>query len=324
MVDAAIAGLGRWGRNLVRSVNGESERIRFVRGVVRHPDNARDFAAEQGLDLSASLAEALADPRVRAVVLATPHSLHVDQVTAAAGAGKAVCCEKPLALTRAEAERAVAACRAAGVVLATGQDKRFWASMQELQRVVASGELGEILHVEGNASNEWSRNELPEWRKSREEAPGGGMTGTGIHIVDAFVHLVGPVRRVHAQLVTRQTEPEPLDTASVMFEFDNGVSGLLGVVRATPLFWRVHVFGTRASIEALGENEVVFRASGTAPQRRALAPVDALRFELEAFADAIEGHGPYPVTTGEMIQVVAAMEAINQSMESGGVVTIRH
>src|SRR5262245_49537637 len=147
MIDAAIAGLGRWGQNLVRSVQGASERLRFVRGVVRRPDSAREFAAQHGIELTTSFEGALADPRVHAVVLATPHTLHVEQVVAAARAGKAVFCEKPLALTRADAERAVAACREADVVLATGQDKRHWSSMRALARVVASGRLGEILHV---------------------------------------------------------------------------------------------------------------------------------------------------------------------------------
>ena len=122
MINAAIVGVGRWGQNLVRSVQGVSTRLRFVRGVARRPDAVREFAVQQGLELSSRLDEALADPRVDAVVLATPHTLHVEQVVAAARAGKPVCCEKPLALDRAGAERAVAACRDAGVVLATGQE----------------------------------------------------------------------------------------------------------------------------------------------------------------------------------------------------------
>jgi predicted dehydrogenase len=317
MIQAAIVGLGRWGRNLVRSVQGVSERIRFVRGVVRHPDAARAFAAEQGFELTSSLADALADPGVQAVVLATPHTLHVDQVVAAARAGKAVCCEKPLALTRAEAERAVAACRAAGVVLATGQDKRYWASMRELKRVVASGALGEILHVEGNFSNETSTQFPVAWRESPAESPGAAMTATGIHVVDAFVNLVGPVRRVRAQLIERKPHPAPLDTVSVLLEFKNDVSGVLCTIRTTPMFSRVHVFGTNGSAEALGESELVLRMPGAKPERRSLETVDTLRCELEAFADAIEGRAPYPVTTAQMVEAVAAMEAINRSMETG-------
>src|SRR5262249_15672959 len=151
---------------------------------------------------------------------------------------------KPLALTRADAERAVAACRDAGVVLATGQDKRHWPSMRELRRVVGSGRLGEILHVEGNFSNETSTQFPVAWRESSAESPGAGMTAAGIHVVDAFVSLIGSVRRVQAQLIERKSHPAPLDTVSVLLEFANNASGVLCTIRTTPSFARVHVFGT--------------------------------------------------------------------------------
>jgi predicted dehydrogenase len=316
VINAAIVGVGRWGQNLVRSVQGVSTRLRFVRGVARRPDAVREFAVQQGLQLSSGLDEALADPRVDAVVLATPHTLHVEQVVAAARAGKPVCCEKPLALDRAGAERAVAACRDAGVVLATGQDKRHWSSMRELAKVVAGGRLGDILHVEGNFSNETSTQFPVAWRESGAESPGAGMTATGIHVVDAFVSLIGPVRRVQAQLIERKAHPAPLDTVSVLLEFENNVSGVLCTIRTTPSFARVHVFGTSGSAEATGETELTLRMAGARPERRTLEPVDTLRVELEAFADAIEGRAPYPVTTAQMIAAVAAMEAINRSIES--------
>jgi predicted dehydrogenase len=322
MISAAIVGLGRWGQNLVRSVQGGSQRLRFVRGVARRPDSVREFATQQNLQLSARLDDALADQDIGAVVLATPHSLHVEQVVAAARAGKAVFCEKPLALTHAGAQRAVAACREAGVVLATGQDKRHWSSMRELAAVVASGRLGEILHVEGNFSNETSTQFPVAWRESPAESPGAGMTATGIHVVDAFVNLIGPVRCVRAQLIGRKPDPAPLDTVSVLLEFENGVSGVLCTVRTTPFFARVHVFGTAGSAEAVGETELLLRMAGQQPERRSFEPVNALRVELEAFADAIEGRADYPVTTQQMIAAVAAMEAINRSMESGAPVTL--
>ena len=143
------------------------------------------------------------------------------------------------------------------------------------------------------------------------------MTATGIHVVDAFVSLIGPVRRVQAQLIERKAHPAPLDTVSVLLEFENNVSGVLCTIRTTPSFARVHVFGTGGSAEATGETELTLRMAGARPERRTLEPVNTLRVELEAFADAIEGRAPYPVTTAQMIAAVAAMEAINRSMESG-------
>ena len=154
MINAAIVGLGRWGKSIVEAVQGKSKRLHFIRGVTTEPDQARDFAAAHGLDLFTEFSDALADPRVQAVVLATPHSLHVDQIIAVAAAGKPVWCEKPLALTRREAERAVIACRDAGIVLGLGNNKRCFSSMRELKQIVAGGILGNILHVEGHFCNE--------------------------------------------------------------------------------------------------------------------------------------------------------------------------
>jgi predicted dehydrogenase len=317
MINAAVVGLGRWGQNLVNSVQGKSDRLRFVRGVVRHPEAVQDFATKQGFQLSSTLEAALQDPQVQAVVLATPHKTHVEQIIAAARAGKAVFCEKPLALNAADARRAVEACRKAGVLLGVGQDKRFWSSMQELKRVVASGQLGTILHVEGNSSNEVSKRHYSPWRTEPGESPGGSMTATGIHILDAFVNLVGPVSRVQSQMIIRQRQPDLLDTVSVVYEFENQASGILSSVRATPLFWRVHVFGTAGSAEASGENEIIIRMSGEKPQRRVLEPTDALRFELELFCDGVTGKSPYPITGEQIVDVVTAFEATARSLDTG-------
>ena len=105
MIQAAIVGLGRWGQTLVGSVQGKSERLRFTHAVSRDPSRVSEFIATHRLQIFGSLDAALADPGIDAVVLATPHSLHADQIVASAAAGKAVFCEKPLTLTRAEALR---------------------------------------------------------------------------------------------------------------------------------------------------------------------------------------------------------------------------
>jgi predicted dehydrogenase len=317
MLRAAIVGLGWWGRNLLAAVQGKSEKIAFVHGVSKEVDAALPLAERHGLTLSDELEKALDDPRVEAVVLATPHSLHTEQVIRAAAARKAVFCEKPLALARADAERAIAACRNAGVVLAVGHNKRFWPSMVELRKVVASGALGRILHIEGHYSNENSGLHFSAWRERPEESPGGGMTGTGIHVLDAFSSLAGPVSEVDARLVSHRTGKDPRDTISALFRFASGVSGLLGAVRASPFYWRVHVFGDEGSVEALGETETVLRLRGGRVERRQFPPVDSLRAELEAFADAVEGRAPYPIAPKEMLDTIAAFEAVVRSMQTG-------
>lgn len=325
MINAAIVGLGRWGRNLVDAVQGKSEHLLFTHAVVRRPDAAHDFAVRHALELSTDLGRILASGSVQAVVLTTPHSLHAEQIVAAARAGKPVFCEKPLALSRADAARAIEACRRAGVPLGLGYNKRFWPSMRELKRIVDSGELGEILHVEGHFSNESTGRFYTGWRGSEAESPGGGLTATGVHILDAFVDLVGPAHRLHAQVVARESASDPLDTLSVFMEFANGMSGVLCGVRTTPQFWRVHVFGRNGSAEALEDVDVVVRMTDSPPRRLAFERVDALRLELEAFGDAVAGGAPYPIPFDQMLDGVAALEATIKSLEvkSPVVVTLR-
>ena len=314
MIRAAIVGLGRWGRNLVESVQGRSARLRFTHALARRPEEAADFAARHGLRVFTDFERLLGEPHVQAIVLATPHSQHVEQIVAAARAGKAVFCEKPLALTRADAGRAVEACRGAGVALGLGYNRRFWPSMLELARVVRGGELGEILHLEGHFSNESTRRYYQGWRASGQDAPGGGLTATGVHVLDSFIWLAGPARLIAARLTEREPEPAPVDTLSVFFEFHGGASGVLCGVRSTAQFWRVHVFGTRGSAEALEDTELVLRITDAPLRRISMTPVDALRLELEAFAVSVETGSPFPVTDAEMISGAAAFEAIVASL----------
>jgi predicted dehydrogenase len=321
MINAGVVGLGWWGKNLVEAVQGKSQQLRFVHGACRDTRPVTAFAERHGLSLSSSLDALLADDRVDAVVLATPHSLHADQIVAVAKAGKPVLCEKPLALTRADAARAIDACRRAGVVLAVGENHRFWPNMQEMHRIVAGGELGEPMHIEGHTSNENAGRHFGAWRHSPAESPAGGMTGAGIHVLDAFVHLMGPVQAVTAQLMTRKPPPDPTDMLSAMFSFTARATGLFATLRSTPDYRRVPVFGRAGSVEAIGDTELVIRRSGRPVQMLRFGRVDSLLLELEAFADAVTGRSAYPITTDQMLSTVTAFEALVTSAETGRSIT---
>jgi predicted dehydrogenase len=322
MINVAVVGLGRWGRGIVEAA-AKGGRLRVVRGVSKEPELARDLAARHGFALSPEFAEALADPRVQAVLLATPHSLHVEQIVAVAAAGKPVWCEKPLALTLAEAARAVAACRAAGVPFALGNNKRCFAAMLELKRLVAAGTLGDVLHLEGHFCNEHSTRVTGGWRDDPAESPGGGLTGAGLHLIDALVHLAGPMREVDARLFAAKPPPDPRDAAALLCRFKSGATGLLATVRAAPMYWRVQVFGTRGWAEARDETTLTLATLGATPQTRSLPQLDSLALLLEAFADSIETGEPFPVTTEEMLDVVAAFEAAIASMGEERPVAVR-
>jgi predicted dehydrogenase len=320
MIKAGLIGFGWWGQNIARAIQGKSQHLQFSLAVSKETECAAPVAAALGMRLTSQFEEVLADPSIQAVVLATPHSLHADQIVAAAKAGKHVFCEKPLALTHADAKRAINECQSHGLVLAVGQNKRFWPSMVKLRELVTSGVLGHLMHIEGHYSNEHSSKFFSDWRDSPHESPAGGLTGTGIHLVDAFVGLAGPAASVLARVHSVRSGSDPRDATSVLIEFKNGIHAYFAMVRATPIYWRVHVFGDKASVEALGENEVVIRHQGGRIEKHILPPVDSLLAELDAFARAIPRPGhipiPYPITAHEMSNVIGLFEAIVQSINS--------
>ena len=323
MIDAAIVGLGWWGKAHVEAIQGKSGRIRYIRGVTREPDEHRDFAAAHDLPLTTDYAEVVADQAVEAVVLATPHSLHTAQIAAAAEAGKQVFCEKPFALTKAEAEASVAACRRAGVALGVGHNRRFWPAMAEIKRMVASGALGTIMQIEGNYSHDILADMPPgNWRTNPDEAPAAGMTGMGIHLTDAYINLLGPVSDVHARCVDRVLGREAGDTISVLLSFANGAIATLGTTFLTAYVWRMQVLGSEGWVETRGETDLTIRMRGAEPVTRTLEPVDSVLAEMEAFADAVDNRAPYPIPAEEIVHNVAVLEAIVQSAKTGETVAV--
>jgi predicted dehydrogenase len=248
--------------------------------------------------------------------------LHVDQISAVAAAGKPVWCEKPLALSRAEAERAIEACAKASVPFALGNNKRCFPSMRELKRVVANGILGEILHIEGNFSNEHSTRVKGGWRDDPTESPGGGMTGAGLHVLDAFVNLVGPIVEVDARVHSQKPPPDPRDATAALVQFESGATGLLSTVRAAPIFWRIHVFGSKGSAEARDETSLTLALIGGSPETKIYPTADSLGVLLEAFAETIETGKPFPISTSDMLEVVGAFEAIIRSIAEGKPVAV--
>src|SRR3954471_11922775 len=250
MIRAAIVGIATWGRNLVTSVHG-SEHIRFVAGATQTPAKAADFCRQHGIRLVESYERLLGAREVDAVVLATPHSQHCAQILEAARAGKHVFVEKPLGLDAKEAEAAVRACAEQHLTLAVGYNWRFQPALNEVRRMLDDGRLGKLLHIEGNFCGPSAYRFAKEhWRQDRDEAPAGGMTGRGVHVVDAMLHLAGShISSVVAQSDRLVHDYGVDDTTSMLFRFKSGATGYLGTVIATAETWRLQVFGSKGWIQ---------------------------------------------------------------------------
>lgn len=328
MVRAAIVGLGWWGKTLVGSVHGKTDDIKFVLGATRNRAKAEEFCRERGIKLLDDYESVLADPSIDAVVLATPHSQHGDQVRRAAAARKAVLCEKPFTLKAADARGAVDAAAQAGIVLAVGFNRRFHPSMGELRRRVRDGRLGviECCIVEQTAGAGASI-QPGYWRADPNETPAGAMTGIGIHIVDAMVDLFGRIGEVHC-VTARRVAPHVDDTTTVLVKFADGLAAIFFCSLTTVPNYRFAVYGSKGFAEIIKPSLEEFRFAPTPdPTAGHLAVMqpeviqnpgfDTLFAELTAFAAAVRDKTPYPVPAADVLHGVEAFEAIVTSAKTG-------
>jgi len=335
MINAAIVGLGRWGQNLVNSIQGQSDKIRIVAGATRTVAKAADYAKRQGFPLYDAYEKVLADPSIDAIVLATPHTQRVALITAAAAAGKHVFTEKPLSLTLRDAQSCVKTCADHNVTLAVGYNWRFQPALQEVRRMLDDGRLGKLLHIEGNfCGPSVYRFGADHWRLDREEGPAGGMTGRGVHVVDAMLYLSGRIDTVFAQSCRRALDYGTDDTTSMLFRFGNGATGYLGTFIATAETWRMQVFGSRGWAEVGDVQHLTtweLRACFVdpanlhvhqRPRTIAFPQLSTERAELENFADAIEAGRPLAVAGGDEVHGVAVLEAILESTMKNAAVRI--
>lgn len=326
MINAAVVGLGWWGRKVLADL-ADSTDLSVTLGI----DASPEARAAVDVPTASSIDDALADPSVDAIVICTPHRFHCEQIVAAAEAGKHVFCEKPLTTTLAEAETALAAVRRAGVQLGVGHERRFEPAVQRLREQLGDGVLGTPLVLEGNFSQDKFLDLDPDnWRLSGTEAPVGPLSATGIHLVDLAIALLGRPVEVLARLSTQATTFANGDTLTVTLGFEKGQTALITAVLATPFVGRIALYGSEGWVEIRDRRhpedpqgwDVLTTLRGEEPTAEFFAPYRTVRANLEAFARAAAGGAPYPVTEQEMTANVAAFDAITRSALSGRVETV--
>ena len=146
VLSVGIIGAGGIAQSHMRAIH-ENDNIRLVAAM--DVDAARAVAAAEkyGARAYTSPSDLLGDPEVEAVHVCTPHSLHGDQVTSAAEAGKHVLVEKPMALTLTECDRMIEACEAAGKILMVGQVLRYYPVNRMIRKMISDGVIGNVGHL---------------------------------------------------------------------------------------------------------------------------------------------------------------------------------
>jgi predicted dehydrogenase len=322
MLSIAIVGTGWWGMELGKAAKAVPDRVELVGCFAPSEKECAVFKAAYGGRIFASYEEILADAKVQAVVLATPHSTHWQQIVQAAQAGKHVFCEKPFTLSVETGRKAMEACEKAGVVLAVGHNRRYLPGARRMKAIIDAGELGKVLHVEASyAGNGAFSRPATHWRSRREEMPCGGLAPMALHVVDTFTWMLGPVAKL-ACLSKRQVSPVDIDdTCASLFEMESGATGFLSSLMAGPMASHLRICGSKATLEARSNWSELTLTPLDAKQpvtRLSFSGDDTLQQELAALDDAVAGKAPYPVKPAEALRNVAVMETMLKSSLAGG------
>lgn len=318
-VGLASVGLGWWGNVLAEAavaVGGD-----IVAAYARTAATRDEFASKYSCRSASSLEEVLADPEVDAILLATPNASHAEYIVAAAEAGKHVFVEKPFTLTVADGKRSIAAMESAGTVLCVGHNKRRQPANRRLKQIIDAGELGRLISIETNVTKSNAHGfKEGYWRADRTEAPLGSMTSLGVHMIDTMHYLFGPIRRV-STFTAELIEQPPIDhITTTIYEFESGPLGYLGTSFVSPDTTSVGVRGTEGAAFNEDDGERFFRQVGADAAGRSEEPIerlDTIADEMEEFLRSVKGETTPETGGAEGLEVIAVMEAMVASSESG-------
>ena len=307
-----VVGCGWVARDYVGPGAEASGNGRVVAACDLSADALAAFLPERGdLFRTRSLDALLARDDVDAVYVATPNDAHLGPVEAAAHAGKAVLCEKPMARTLGEAERLAEAVRAAGVPYATAFDQRFHPAHQALRQLVRDGALGTVTALRIRyacwTGPDWTPDgrSTDNWRADPERAGGGAFLDLAPHGLDLAQTLLDePIVDVAALLQRRVHDYAVDDGAALVGRTAGGTLLDLSVSYNCPEAFprrRIEVVGTRARALALntmgqtpgGTLALTDAATGEARPVPFDATASPFRLQAEAFADALLSGNPF-------------------------------
>jgi predicted dehydrogenase len=302
----------------------KAERCEVVAIASRNGDRAAETAAELGIPRAHEGYEALlADPDVDAVYVPLPNSEHAEWTIAAARAGKHVLCEKPLAMTAAEAEEMVRACAKEGVLLMEAFMYRLHPSWESVRELLASGRIGRLRAVQS-----WFSyfNDDPRNIRNVPELGGGALYDIGCYCINLSRMLFGAEPGAIEASVTRDETGTDVLTSAIL-AFDAGVATFTCSTRAEP-DQRVHIYGTEGRI-SIGipfnippdrPTEIVVTAGGDPPvspdsETLTFATADQYTIQAERFADAVLDGRPLPIPPEDAIGNLRVIEAVLRAGE---------
>lgn len=329
MLGWGIVGPGRIADTAMAPAINALADSRVVAVTSRDRTRAEAFARKHGAAAAyTDYAEMLHHPEVDVVLITTPNALHAEQAIAAARAGKHVLCDKPLATSAADAERVVREAERAGVRLGINFQTRHQACFEDVRRMIAAGEIGDVLVAQVEVSA--GANPPRGWRTDPALAGLGTINNIGVHAYDLLRYLLSSeVTAVTALLDTgRAREIETL--ALVLLRFANGTLAYVNANQKTPHPQAdIDIYGTRGRIVGHhltrpgldGELRVLTEKGEAATP---YSNRDAYQRVVAAFNDAVL-HRREPRASGlDGLRSARLTEAIARSAREGVLVELRY
>lgn len=288
---------------------------------IADPDQGRAQALAEAVDATSCADFRDLLDQVDALVISSPNFLHHEHAITCAAAGRHVYCEKPLGLSLVEARKIAAAIERAGVQSVVGFSVRFDGTIQAMQRLTQSGQLGPLIALCSRRLVYMDPHAATGWRRDHQLS-GGLLMEINIHELDWMLALGGPVQSVYAR--TWAAEPTCDRSNDQLWVTLNFASGAVGThegswLSAQPQFYR-SVQGTQGGLCTNEWGSTLYLARN-GEDRVTLEPDPA--FDLRAhFLDCIEHAAPPVADAAWGVQVMAVAEAIFASAASGQPVSI--
>ena len=325
-VRLGLIGCGSFAVTLANAVK-KSTKAELVTCFDTIPESRRKVSETYGCHEEQSYEEVVERDDIDGVLLVTPNAVHAEQAVLAAQHGKHVFVEKPIANTLEDGKRIIEACEKAGAVLIVGHYRRRSGGVRKMKELVEEGVVGDPIMAETNVSNYLGFELTPDkfrWRGDDSGCPAGALLTMGIHHVDVFNYLLGPIESVFSYFNKLYIPAEVEDVTATVCRFKSGILGYVGANYASPKANWTYIYGTKANLVfRITPPDVSFEdylravsnisqfttltlfEKGKRVRDISLAQVDPFLEEIDEFADCIRT-GARPETDGQGALVALA------------------
>jgi 1,5-anhydro-D-fructose reductase (1,5-anhydro-D-mannitol-forming) len=291
------------------------------RDMTQAKQSARQFEIPQAFDSVAGLCRS---PEVDAVLVTTPNSLHLRDVLTAIEAGKAVLCEKPLAMNAAEAREMVEAARRKKVRFGVAHVFRFDESVRKFQQHVSAGAIGQPIFARSEFSFLADPSHPRKWLYDASVAGAGPVFDIGVHCIDTLRFILqDEVVRVSATANSDNRSGDVESVAALTLEFSRGTLAAVLVSYRSEYRTPLEIVGEAGTIfaeDALNVEhpiQIELRRGNDVLQRDEVSNHLAYALQVDAFADWMEGKSQFPAPGEEGWQNQEILDAALRSIKSG-------